>query len=95
MKTDFKEKIDSFNTDETSRIIEMAWEDRTPFEAIERLFGVSEPEVIEIMRRNIKRKTFNNWRARVSGRNTKHLKLRSPDVSRGYCATQYKPARKR
>jgi len=45
-----------FSDDETSRIIEMAWEDRTPFEAIERLFGVTEPQVIEIMRRNIKRK---------------------------------------
>lgn len=95
MKSNFKQKMNQFSEEETSRIIEMAWEDRTPFEAIERLFGVGEPEVIEIMRRNIKRKTFNNWRARVSGRKTKHLKLRSPDVSRGYCSTQYKPARKR
>jgi uncharacterized protein (TIGR03643 family) len=95
MQTNPKEKMKQFNTDETSRIIEMAWEDRTPFEAIERLFGVSEPEVIAIMRGNIKRKTFNNWRERVSGRKTKHLMLRSPDVSRGYCATQYKPTRKR
>ena len=95
MKTTFKQKMNTFNEEETSRIIEMAWEDRTPFEAIERLFGVTEPEVINIMRSNIKRKTFNNWRARVSGRKTKHLKLRSPDVSRGYCSTQYKPVRKR
>ncbi len=95
MQTSFKQKMNQFNEEETSRIIEMAWEDRTPFEAIERLFGVSEPEVIDLMRRNIKRKTFNNWRARVSGRKTKHLKLRSPDVSRGYCSTQYKPVRKR
>lgn len=78
-----------------SRVIEMAWEDRTPFEAIERLYGLSEPQVIELMRGSINRKTFNNWRERVSGRKTKHLKLRSPDVSRGYCATQYKPTRKR
>lgn len=85
----------TFTEDEISRIIEMAWEDRTPFEAIERLFGVSEPEVIAIMRQNIKRKTFNNWRARVSGRKTKHQKLRSPDVDRGYCPTQYKAVRKR
>ena len=84
-----------FDKEASSRIIEMAWEDRTPFEAIERLFGVSEPQVIEIMRSSIKRKTFNNWRARVTGRKTKHLKLRSPDVSRGYCSTQYKPTRKR
>ncbi|MBT1451534.1 TIGR03643 family protein [Glaciecola sp. XM2] len=78
-----------------SRVIEMAWEDRTPFEAIERLYGLSEPQVIELMRSSIKRKTFNNWRARVSGRKTKHIKLRSSDVSRGYCSTQYKPVRKR
>ena len=78
-----------------SRVIEMAWEDRTPFEAIEQLYGLSEAQVIELMRSHIKRKTFNNWRERVTGRKTKHLKLRSPDVSRGYCATQYKVARKR
>ncbi|MFQ3265962.1 MAG: hypothetical protein ACI9U5_001841 [Colwellia sp.] len=95
MKTSLKQKINQFSEEEISRIIEMAWEDRTPFEAIEKLFGVSEPQVIEIMRSSIKRKTFNNWRARVTGRKTKHLKLRSPDVSRGYCSTQYKPTRKR
>ena len=95
MKTSFKQKMNQFSEEETSRIIEIPWEDRTPYEAIERLFGVSEPQVIDIMRRNIKRKTFNNWRARVTGRKTKHLKLRSPDVSRGYCSTQYKPTRKR
>ncbi|MBF7074540.1 TIGR03643 family protein [Glaciecola sp. MH2013] len=95
MKTAIRNKIKHLSEDEKSRIIEMAWEDRTPFEAIERLFGVAEPEVIEIMRANIKRKTFNNWRARVSGRKTKHLKLRSPDVDRGYCPTQYKAVRKR
>lgn len=78
-----------------SRVIEMAWEDRTPFEAIERLYGLNEPQVIELMRSSIKRKTFNNWRERVTGRKTKHIKLRSPEVSRGYCSTQYKPARKR
>ncbi|MBT0586245.1 TIGR03643 family protein [Alteromonas oceanisediminis] len=83
------------NQSDISRVIEMAWEDRTPFEAIEDLYGLSEPQVIALMRANIKRKTFNNWRARVSGRNTKHLKLRSPDVDRGYCPTQYKPAGKR
>ncbi|MFT5282675.1 MAG: hypothetical protein ACI94Z_001507 [Yoonia sp.] len=81
--------------EDKSRVIEMAWEDRTPFEAIERLYGLSEPEVISLMRANIKRKTFNNWRARVSGRKTKHLKLRSKDVSRGYCSSQYKAVRKR
>ena len=77
--------------DEThSRIIEMAWEDRTPFEAIEKLYGLSEPEVIKLMRSSLKSKTFENWRARVSGRKTKHAKLRPEGIDRGYCPTQYK-----
>ena len=78
-----------------SRIIEMAWEDRTPFEAIEQLYGMSEGEVIKLMRRSLKAKTFKNWRARVSGRVTKHGQLRDPAVGRGYCKTQYKAVRKR
>ena len=73
-----------------SRVIEMAWEDRTPFEAIERLYGLSEKEVIALMRANVKEKAFKNWRARVTGRKTKHLKLRSDEVGRGYCPSQYK-----
>ncbi len=85
----------TLSAEDHSRVIEMAWEDRTPFEAIENLYGLNEPQVIELMRTSIKRTTFNNWRARVSGRKTKHLKLRSPNVLRGYCATQYKAVRKR
>ena len=73
-----------------SRVIEMAWEDRTPFEAIQQLYGLSEAEVIRLMRRSLKTKAFKNWRQRVSGRSTKHMSLRDPSVSRGYCATQYK-----
>lgn len=73
-----------------SRIIEMAWEDRTPFEAIKLQFGLNETDVIQFMRSRLKRGSFELWRARVSGRATKHLKLRSPDVKRGYCPTQYK-----
>lgn len=69
----------------------MAWEDRTPFEAIELQFGLSETAVIKLMRRSLKASSFRLWRARASGRKTKHLMLRSPDVSRGYCPTQYKP----
>ncbi len=78
------------STDELSRIIEMAWEDRTPFEAIALQFGLSEAQVITLMRRSLKSGSFKLWRARVSGRPTKHLKLRDPSVSRGYCPTQYK-----
>ena len=73
-----------------SRVIEMAWEDRTPFEAIERLYGLPEGDVIRLMRRSLKPKAFKNWRQRVSGRVTKHGARRGPSVSRGYCATQYK-----
>ena len=79
-----------FSADETSRIIEMAWEDRTPFEAIEHQFGLPEKAVIQLMQRQLKAGSFRLWRKRVSGRSTKHLKLRPQGVSRGYCPTQYK-----
>ncbi|ASD69755.1 TIGR03643 family protein [Pseudoalteromonas piscicida] len=79
-----------FSDSEISRIIEMAWEDRTPFEAIERQFELSEPEVIKLMRSSLRSSSFKLWRQRVNGRNTKHVKLRSKAVNRGYCKTQYK-----
>ncbi|MFP6797885.1 MAG: TIGR03643 family protein [Pseudomonas sp.] len=75
---------------ECSRIIEMAWEDRTPFEAIDTQFGLSETQVIALMRRSLKAGSFKLWRARVSGRQTKHLQLRDPNVGRAYCPSQYK-----
>lgn len=56
------------------RIIEMAWEDRTPFEAIEYQFGLKENDVRKIMRENLKRSSFELWRERVKGRKTKHSK---------------------
>ena len=80
----------SKNKLDVGRIIEMAWEDRTPFDAIKRLFGLNEGEVITIMRRDLKRSSFNRWRARVSGRPTKHEKLRHPSVGRHKCPTQDK-----
>ena len=58
------------------RVIEMCWEDRTPFEAIEHQFGLKEEDAIKIMRNNLKRKSFKVWRKRVSGRKTKHLELK-------------------
>ncbi len=76
---------------DTSRIIEMAWEDRTPFEAIESLYGLDEAGLIQLMRKRLRPGSFRLWRARVSGRKTKHRALREPGVSRGYCPTQYKP----
>ena len=83
-------KDDQFSTEQLSRIVEMAWEDRTPFEAIQLNFGIGESEVISIMRSEVKARSFRLWRKRVSGRKTKHLALRSPQVNRGYCPTQYK-----
>ncbi|BCM26219.1 TIGR03643 family protein [Methyloradius palustris] len=76
--------------EEVSRIIEMAWEDRTPFEAIEQQFQLSEADVIKLMRSSMKASSFRMWRKRVTGRTTKHSALRSPEISRAYCATQYK-----
>ena len=76
-----------------SRIIEMAWEDRTPFEAIASQFAVDESQVIKIMRRNISAGAFRRWRARVSGRKTKHADLRQPGVSRHQASTQNKANR--
>jgi uncharacterized protein (TIGR03643 family) len=75
---------------EVSRVIEMAWEDRTPFEAIEALYGLPEKDVIGVMRRELKPSSFRLWRKRVSGRKTKHRALRPKGVIRGYCPTQYK-----
>lgn len=73
-----------------SRVIEMAWEDRTPFEAIELQFGFGEKELIRIMQHQLKTASFRNWRIRVRGRATKHSAFRDPNVLRGYCKTQYK-----
>ncbi len=73
-----------------SRIIEMAWEDRTPFDAIEHGFGLNESAVILLMRANLKPSSFRLWRKRVHGRSTKHQQRASPDATRAYCPTQYK-----
>lgn len=71
------------------RIIEMAWEDRTPFEAIKIQFGLNESQVIDIMRKELKRSSFNLWRKRVhSGVSQKHAKLRSEDIIRFKCKLQ-------
>lgn len=56
------------------RVIEMAWEDRTPFDAIEFQFGLKENDVRKLMRENLKRSSFELWRKRVKGRKTKHKK---------------------
>ncbi len=69
--------------EEVDRIIQMAWEDRTPFEAIEFQFGLNEGQVIQVMRRQLKRSSFNLWRKRVnSGISQKHLKKRNQNIDR-------------
>jgi uncharacterized protein (TIGR03643 family) len=78
-------KLDLIQID---RIIEMAWEDRTPFEAISFQFGLTEKEVIILMRREMKSKSFAMWRKRVQGRKTKHIKLRDDTVNRFKCTRQ-------
>jgi len=70
------------------RIVEMAWEDRTPFDAIKAQFGVSESEVIEIMQLEMKASSWRMWRERVQGRKTKHTNLRSKEIDRFRCTRQ-------
>jgi uncharacterized protein (TIGR03643 family) len=77
-----------FTESQIDRIIEMAWEDRTPFEAIAFQFGISEQETIEIMRSEMKPSSFRMWRERVQGRATKHAKLRTNGIDRFKCKLQ-------
>ena len=65
------------NKSDISRIIEMAWEDRTPFEAIEATYNLSEKEVKKLMKKEMKYSSYKLWRERVYGRKTKHLSKRS------------------
>lgn len=77
-----------FNPEQIDRIIEMAWEDRTPFDAILLQFNLKEQEVINLMRREMKLSSFKMWRKRVSGRKTKHAKLRDFAEGRFKCSRQ-------
>ncbi len=78
------------NEADISRVIEMAWEDRTPFEAIELQFGLSQDGVIKLMRSHLKLGSFKLWRERTYGQTTKHLKLRSASVARHQSKQQNK-----
>jgi uncharacterized protein (TIGR03643 family) len=81
--------LKQFNTEQTDRIIEMAWEDRTPFEAIKFQFNINESEVIELMRNELKPSSFRLWRKRVNSRiSQKHLKKRNPEIDRFKCSRQ-------
>jgi uncharacterized protein (TIGR03643 family) len=84
-----KKFFNHYSQKDIDRIIEMAWEDRTPFEAILFQFSCSESDVIDIMRRELKRSSFNLWRKRVnSGISKKHVVKRNPDISRFKCSRQ-------
>ncbi len=85
MKTAKKYELSPQDID---RIIEMAWEDRTPFDAIREQFAVPENEVIKLMRQEMKLNSWKMWRARVQGRSTKHKKKRPNEVERFHCSRQ-------
>ena len=77
------------------RIIQMAWEDRTPFDAIKNQFGIPEGDVIKLMRQEMRLQNWKKWRARVQGRATKHAKRRVDDVNRFKCSRQKQISRNR
>ena len=77
--------VTTLPSEDLDRIIEMAWEDRTPFEAIEFQFGLSEPQVIAVLRQEMKASSFKMWRKRVSGRKTKHAVTSRSDRFRASC----------
>ncbi len=81
---------EEYELDDTAvdRIIEMAWEDRTPFEAIEFQFGLKEAVVIKLMQQEMKRSSWKMWRKRVQGRATKHRKKRGFATGRHKCSRQ-------
>lgn len=82
-----KEKV-NLSAIDIDRVIEMAWEDRTPFEAITHQFGLSEAAVIALMRQEMRPQNWRKWRARVQGRATKHIALRTEAVKRFKCSRQ-------
>ena len=78
------------NESDISRVIEMAWEDRTPFDAIEAQFGLNEKGVKQLMKENLKPSSYKSWRKRVQGRPTKHLAKRGFSVGRHKSSDQNK-----
>ena len=86
-----KSLVFNFTEQQLSRIVEMAWEDRTPFEAIKEQFALDESQTILIMRTVMKKSSFKMWRIRVAGRITKHMHLRGFKSSKAYAPAQYKP----
>ncbi|MEM6264470.1 MAG: TIGR03643 family protein [Bacteroidota bacterium] len=81
-------KLTKLTEAEKDRIVEMAWEDRTPFDAIKAQFGISEGDVIKLMRQEMKPSSWRMWRKRVQGRKTKHRAKASPGTDRFKSARQ-------
>lgn len=84
----FMKKENSIDLTDIDRIVEMAWEDRTPFDAIMSQFMLSEKEVIDLMRKEMKPSSFRMWRKRVQGRSTKHSSLAENGDHRFKCSRQ-------
>ena len=84
------QKISNLSDSEANALVRMAWEDRTPFEAIEKEFSISHGDLISIMRNNLKPSSFKLWRKRVKGRKTKHGAVRNFKVGRHRCDRQGK-----
>ena len=80
--------LENLSLTDKDRIIEMAWEDRTTFEAIEMQFGLKQQDVIKLMRKEMKPGSFKLWRERTKGRSTKHEALRTDEVDRFKCSRQ-------
>lgn len=85
-----RSELKHLSDEDIDRIVEMAWEDRTPFEAIKTQFGLSEKTIIRLMRREMKPSSFRLWRSRVQGRATKHAKKR-PFKSGRFKSSNQKP----
>jgi uncharacterized protein (TIGR03643 family) len=81
MPTPSLQRVDTLTPGDVSAVIQMAWEDRTAFETIRERVGLSEAEVIRIMRHELKPRSFKMWRSRMRGRKTKHRALRSTEMA--------------
>ena len=80
----------NFSLEETSRIIEMAWEDRTSLDAIYRNFGLKEDQLKLLMKKELKRASYTLWRKRMKASDLRHESLRPNGITRAYCSQQYK-----
>ncbi len=83
-----KSANETLTDSDVDRIIEMAWEDRTPFDAIKNQFGLNEQAVRNLMRKELKSSSYKRWRERVEACQTKHVKKRSSEINRFKCDRQ-------